>query len=354
MNPRSPKILATATAQPEMEKTVDQAIAYAEQWLEGQDERFRRKALRIFQYAQVDRRYTVTPPEQMIRNESFEARNDRYIHYAIELGEQALKEALERAQLRPDDLDMIITVSCTGFMIPSLDAYLINRLKMRQDVLRLPVTEMGCAAGVSALIYARQLLQANPGKRAAILAAEFPSCTFQAGDRSMTNIVSTAIFGDGVACAILGFDEDKPGPQLGPHGMYHFYDAIDMMGYRVNDDGFQMVLNPRVPDTISAHFPDILPGFLAGHGLKLEDIDHFVFHPGGKKIVQLVESMLHPHGKNIDVTKAVLRDYGNMSSATVLYVLHYIQQQGVAPGQRGLVLSFGPGFSAQRMLLHWT
>ncbi len=350
----NPKILATATVQPQLEENLPQALAYAEQWLEGQDDRLKRKALRIFRYAQVERRYSVTPPENMIRNESLQTRNDRYVHHAIELSEKALRDALDRAQLNARDLDMIITVSCTGFMIPSLDAYLINRLHMRQDTLRLPVTEMGCAAGVSALIYAKQLLQANPGKRAAIIAAEFPSCTFQAGDYSMTNIVSTAIFGDGVACAILGFDEDKPGPSLGAHGMYHFYDAIDMMGYRVNNDGFQMVLDPAVPETIETHFPDILPGFLSEYDLTLDDIDHFVFHPGGKKIVQLVEEMLHAHGKNIDATKAILRDYGNMSSATVLYVLHQIEQQGVKPGDRGLMLSFGPGFSAQRILLHWS
>jgi predicted naringenin-chalcone synthase len=349
-----PKIISTAIAVPELRKTNEESRQHAEVWLAGQDDRLRRKALRIFQYAEVDQRFTVTAPEDMIRFDSFEARNDHYIQSAIKLSGVALEKALERASVDPAELDYIVTVSCTGFMIPSVDAYLINQFGMRQDIVRLPVTEMGCAAGVSALIYVKQLLANQPGKKAAVIAAEFPSCTFQADDFSMANIVSTALFGDGVACAIVAHDPEREGAELGPSGMYHFYDAIHMMGYRVVDSGFQMVLDPQVPETIAGHMPAVLDEFLEKHGWSISELKHFVFHPGGKKIMRLVEELLDPLGKNIDATKEVFRTYGNMSSATVLYVLDHLTRGGVKAGDKGMMLSFGPGFSAQRILLTWS
>ena len=268
------------------------------------------------------------------------------------LGEEVLTGALERANLTPHDIDFIITVSCTGFMIPSLDAYLINQLNMRQDVVRLPVTEMGCAAGVSAMIYAEQFLRANPQKRAAIVSVESPMSTFQHGDFSMANMVSAALFGDGAACAILG-PSDQPGPQVLGSEMFHFFDEIDMMGFHLSDSGFRMVLSPDVPEKIESHFGEILHPFLERFGLTIADIQHLIFHPGGKKIIQLAEQLFAEFEKDLTDTRAVLRDFGNMSSATVLFVLDRLMSRAVPTGDYGLMLSFGPGFSAQRVLLKW-
>lgn len=238
-------------------------------------------------------------------------------------------------------------------MIPSLDAYLINALNLRQDIVRLPVTEMGCAAGVSGMIYAKNFLKSNPGKRAAVIAVESPSATFQLNDFSMANIVSAANFGDGAACVLLSSDEEDSGPVMVDEQMYHFYEAEDMMGFKLTDTGLQMVLDVAVPDTIEEHFPAIIHPFLAKNNLTIQDIQHLIFHPGGKKIIQVVESLFGELGKNIDETKAVLKCYGNMSSATVLYVLERFMENAPVPGDYGLMLSFGPGFSAQRILLQW-
>ena len=238
-------------------------------------------------------------------------------------------------------------------MIPSLDAYLINLLTLRQDIVRLPVTEMGCAAGVSGMIYAKNFLKANPGKRAAVVAVESPTATFQLNDFSMANIVSAAIFGDGAACVLLSSNEEDSGPEILAEEMYHFYDAEEMMGFKLTNTGLQMVLDVAVPETIANHFPDIIHPFLAKNGLDINNINHLIFHPGGKKIIQIVEELFGQLGKNIDETKEVLRLYGNMSSATVLYVLERIMDKKPMPGEKGLMLSFGPGFSAQRILLQW-
>ena len=135
--------------------------------------------------------------------------------------------------------------------------------------------------------------------------------------------------------------------------MYHFYDAEQMMGFKLRNSGLQMILDKSVPETISNHFPAIVHPFLERNGIKIEDVDHLIFHPGGKKIVQTVEALFGSLGKNIDDTKDVLKMYGNMSSVTVLYVLQRFMERDIKPGEKGLMLSFGPGFSAQRVLLEW-
>lgn len=349
----SVKITTVATQLPPYSRETNEIIPFVKQWMQNQDSRFQRKVIKLFEGAGVDKRYSIMDPIEVFTNPSFEARNDIYIREVKKLGKQAIQKALEKVQWQATDLDFIITVSCTGIMIPSVDAYLINDLKMRQDIVRLPVTEMGCAAGVSGIIYAKQFLKANPGKRAAVIAIEAPTATFQLEDYSMTNVVSAAIFGDGAACVLLSSCDTDAGVRIVNEEMYHFYDATEMMGFKLVNTGLQMILDKEVPQTISDHFPAIVHPFLEKSGKTIEDINHLVFHPGGKKIVQTVEDLFGSLGKNIDDTKEVLRLFGNMSSATVLYVLERFLDKGVQKGELGLMLSFGPGFSAQRVLLEF-
>ena len=346
-------VKAVSKALPEFWRSTDEILPFLDIWLKDQDDRFIRKVKKIFESAAVDKRYSIMSPEEVFSDLSFEERNNIYVREGIKLGAKCLETALEKANWQAQDLDYIITVSCTGIMIPSLDAYLINLLKLRQDIVRLPVTEMGCAAGVSGMIYAKNFLKANPGKRAAVVAVESPTATFQLNDFSMANIVSAAIFGDGAACVLLSSNEEDSGPEILAEEMYHFYDAEEMMGFKLTNTGLQMVLDVAVPETIANHFPDIIHPFLSKNGLDINNINHLIFHPGGKKIIQIVEELFGQLGKNIDETKEVLRLYGNMSSATVLYVLERIIDKKPMPGEKGLMLSFGPGFSAQRILLQW-
>lgn len=346
------RLRSAAKSLPQNYRDTADILPFLEAWLADQPQRLRDKALRIFKYAGVDRRYSIMGPEEVFTATSFEEKNKIYSERMTDLGEDALRKALDKAGLEPKELDGIISVSCTGIMIPSVDAFLINRLGLKQDILRLPVTEMGCAAGVSGLIYARSFLRDNSIKNIAVLALESPTSTFQHTDYSMTNIVSAAIFGDGASCAIVSSDADSPGPSIEHQAMYHFYDAPHMMGFDLRNTGLQMVLDPVVPEVIDQHFDLLTNSFLEEKGLKISDIDHFLFHPGGKKIVQAVRDRLSPIGKDIPVTQEVLKEYGNMSSATVLYVLEeYLDKQLAKPGELGFMLSFGPGFTAQRVLL---
>lgn len=364
------RIVSVAKQLPDYSRDTKDILPLVTTWLSGQEERFQRKVVKIFEGAAVDKRYSIMQPEEVFTATSFEQKNNIYVREVKKLGKAVLEKALGKADWNPQSLDYIITVSCTGIMIPSLDAYLVDDVGLRHDITRLPVTEMGCAAGVSGLIYAQNFLSAHPAKRAAVVAVESPTATFQLNDFSMANMVSAAIFGDGAACVLLSSEavaDEKGnrktasakshkkviGPKIIGGEMYHFPDATRMMGFDLTDHGLKMILDIKVPETIAEHFPDIVHPFLEKHGTQIENVDHLIFHPGGRKIVQTVEELFGKLGKNIDDTREVLRKYGNMSSATVLYVLERFMEKDIAEGEQGLILSFGPGFSAQRVLLEW-
>tara|TARA_R110000850_G_scaffold78733_1_gene170098 strand:+ start:1738 stop:2793 length:1056 start_codon:yes stop_codon:yes gene_type:complete len=347
------RIVAVTKSLPQYSRNTKDILPFVKKWLYGQDDRLQRKVLKIFEGAAVDKRYSIMSPEEVFEATSFEDKNNVYIREVKKLGRTVLQQALVKSGWSADSLDYIITVSCTGIMIPSLDAYLINDLDLRKDIVRLPVTEMGCAAGVSGLIYASNFLRSNPGKRAAIVAVESPTATFQLNDYSMANMVSAAIFGDGAACVLLSSEKDAKGPRIVGEEMYHFPNATQMMGFDLTNSGLKMILDPLVPQTIFEHFPEVIHPFLRRYGSSIEKVDHLIFHPGGKKIVETVEDLFGALGKNLEDTRETLRLYGNMSSATVLYVLERFMDKDIPKGDQGLLLSFGPGFSAQRILLQW-
>lgn len=349
----SVKITTVTCLAPQYSRTTPEILPFLDLWLQDQEPRFIKKVKKIFGQAGVDKRYSIMSPEEVFNRSSFEEKNNIYIREGIKLGTESLQKALKKAGWEAHELDYIITVSCTGIMIPSMDAHIINALNLRQDIVRLPVTEMGCAAGISGIIYAKNFLKANPGKRAAVIAVESPTATFQLDDFSMANIVSAAIFGDGAACVLLSSLTEDEGPEIIAGEMYHFYQTIPLMGFNLTNGGLKMVLDVAVPENIEQHFPDVIHPFLAKNGFRINDVDHLIFHPGGKKIIDTVEGLFGKLGKNINETKNILKEYGNMSSATVLYVLERYMERALGTEELGLMLSFGPGFSAQRILLKW-
>lgn len=349
----SVKITAVATQSPPFCKQTKDIIPLVNLWMQGQEERFQRKVIKLFEGAGVNKRFSIMDPAEVFIKTSFEEKNNIYKKQAVNLAEKVVYKALKKAKLQATDLDYIITVSCTGIMIPSMDAYLINTFKMNQNIVRLPVTEMGCVAGVSGLIYAKNFLKSNPNKRAIVVSVEAPTATFQLDDYSMSNVVSAAIFGDGAAAVILSSYEEEKGPKIIDEAMYHFYNTENIMGFDLVNTGLKMILDKTVPDTIEAHFPEIIHPFLEKNNTKIEEVNSLIFHPGGKKIVQVIQDLFGKYGKNIDVTKQVLQDYGNMSSATVFFVLEQFMSKNLKKGEKGVMLSFGPGFTAQRVLLEW-
>jgi alkylresorcinol/alkylpyrone synthase len=355
MNAPVARLLSVAHAVPPHTRTTEELLPLVGLWLHGQPERFREKVLRLFRYSGVERRYSIFAAEEVFTSLSFAERNRIYAQRLLPLAEQAIVEAASRAKVELGEFDAIVSTSCTGICIPGLDAALINRLGLRHDILRLPVFQMGCAGGVAGLIYAQNLLRGGQCKRVLLLAMESPVATLQVQDFSMANMVSAAIFGDGVAAAVLSCDNTsaQPVPEIVDSGMYHFPDAMRLMGFDLIESGLQMVLAPDVPATILQHLESIIVPFLKRNALSPPQVDQYLFHPGGRKILQSVDEWLSTFGKSVPLSHQILRDHGNMSSVTILYIIEQAMLGTHRRGETALVLSFGPGFTAQRALLRW-
>jgi alkylresorcinol/alkylpyrone synthase len=304
--------------------------------------------------AQVNKRYSIFPIEYTVEPRPLSKTNEEYIEHAIKLGRQAAEECLKRAGLRPDEVDLIITVSCTGFMIPSLDAHLINLMGFRSNVRRMPFTELGCAAGAMALGRAADYLKAHPGGNVLIIAVELPSLTFQRKDISQANLISSILFGDGAA-AVLVTGKEHNGPKILVSETYTFPDSLDAMGFDLRDSGFHILLSKDVPEMIGAKIRGLVHGFLERHGRKQEDIKGWILHPGGARLLGNVEKELGLCKCDTQPSWDILSNVGNLSSATILFILQeWLEKRPLKSGEYAMAAAFGPGFSAEFLLLQWT
>lgn len=346
-------IRSTATALPPYSYDQRAARDAVRAWLGDRAGRFER-VLGAFDSGLVGRRASVLPIEQIFAPRSFEAKNRLYMQAAVELGLGAVTSCLDQAGLAPTDIDFFIASSCTGFMIPSVDAVIAHRLGMNRSLARLPITQHGCAGGAVALRQAHEHLLAHPDHKVLVLAVEIPTVTFQTEDFSASNVISASLFGDGAAAVVLTAEGAAHDPHILACDSRMFPDSADLMGFDLTDSGLRIVLSKRVPREIRAHAPKAIAGFLADNGHSLEDIDHFLLHPGGRKIIEGFESAFDLGAGALDLTRGVLARHGNLSSATVLFILDDFRRgdRGRA-GDLGLLVAFGPGFGCESLLLTW-
>lgn len=346
-------VISTAKSLAENYYEQEEAAPWLESWLNdrgGNGETI----VRMCRNAQVAARSTVLPIEDVFRSRSFTENNKMYKEYAIGLGARVSKKVIEESGLTPKDIDMIISVSCTGFMIPSIDAYLINELGMRPDTKRLPITEMGCAAGAAGLSRAREYLKGFPEHRVLLLSVELPTLTFQLDDLSMDNIVATAIFGDGAAAAVLSGTPHNGSPRLADSRTSSLPDSTHLMGFDLGSEGFRIHLSKEIPEAVRAKVRPLVDDFLNANGMDLEEITHLIFHPGGKRILEVYKEELGVSEDSLQFSHKVLRECGNVSSSTVLMVLDEIMRHGeTQKGDTGLILAMGPGFSIEQLLVRW-
>jgi alkylresorcinol/alkylpyrone synthase len=308
----------------------------------------------IVDNAQVHKRHAIFPIDYTIEPRPISKTNDEYIEHAVKLGREAAEKCLQRAGLRADEVDLIITVSCTGFMIPSLDAHLINLMGFRANVRRMPFTELGCAAGAMAMGRAADFLEAYPGGNVLIIAVELPSLTFQRKDISQANLISSILFGDGAA-AVLITGRDCEGPKILVSETYTFPDSLGAMGFDLRDSGFHILLAKDVPEMIGAKIKALVDGFLERHGKTQQDIKGWILHPGGSRLLGNVETALGLTKNDTQPSWDVLGNVGNLSSATILFILQeWLEKRPLQPGDYALAAAFGPGFSAEFLLLQWT
>lgn len=321
---------------------------------EGTD---RRVLDRLHRSAKVRSRHMTLPLERYGELDGFGAANDVFISAATDLGATAVQDALRLAGLSAADVDLLIFTSVTGIATPSIDARLVGRLGLRPDVKRLPLFGLGCAGGAAGLARMHDYLLGRPGHVAVLLSVELCSLTFQRDDASMANLVATALFGDGAA-AVVACGADRQAETSGPtivDTRSHLYpDTGRVMGWDIKDSGFQVVLDPRVPDVVRRHLAADVAGVLGDHGIKREDVTAWVCHPGGPKVLEAVTESLDLPAEALDVTWRHLAGVGNMSSASVLHVLRdTLAERRPPPGTPGVLLAMGPGFACELVLLRW-
>ena len=308
----------------------------------------------VIDNAQVHQRHSMSPIEYLVEPRPLGQTSREYQEHAVRLGRQAAEACLVNAGLTPHDIDMIITVSCTGFMIPSLDAHLINLMGFRSDVRRMPLTELGCAAGAMALTRASEFVRAFPDRTVLIVAVELATSTFQRGDLSQANLISCVLFGDGAAAAVVT-GRPAMGPRILDADTYTFPQSLDAMGFDLRETGFHIVLSKDVPQMIREQIKGIVDRFLGRSGLAREAIAAYILHPGGQKLLSYVEEQLGLCHCDTQFSWDVLSQYGNLSSATILFILHeWLTKKTMKAGEYGLAAAFGPGFSAEVLLLQWS
>ena len=347
----SARLLAAATALPR--HYADQETLVAEFRALWGEKHFNLDRLeQLFKSVRVGGRHLALPIAEYRALESFAARNAAWTRIATELGEVVLRKALDRAGLRPDQLDHIFFTTVTGIATPSIEARLIDRVGLRPDLKRTPIFGLGCVAGAAGIARAADYLRGFPGQCAALIAVELCSLTLQREDLSIANIIASGLFGDGAACVVLG--PGRAGPEvLATRSV--FYPATErVMGWDIVDSGFKIVLSSQVPDLVRARIRGDVDSFLKANGVERSDVRHWICHSGGPKVLEAFEEALEIPRAAVQRTWDSLQQVGNLSSASVLFVLRDLLDSGEAKaGDTGVLMAMGPGFCSELVLLRW-
>src|SRR5215475_10084109 len=345
-----PRILAVATAVPPYPLDQEDVMERV-RLLFGRPQNLDR-LLPVFTNTGIRRRYSCVPIEWYYDAHGWAERNRIYIASALDLLETATRQLLERSGRDKGDITSIVVVSTTGIATPSLDALLMERMGLQRTVRRLPIFGLGCAGGVLGLAHAASQAAVAPGKMVLFLVVELCALSFRRDDWSKSNIVATALFGDGAAAALLSTDGE--GPAMVAAGEHTWPGSLDVMGWDVADDGLKAIFSRDIPNLVTTQLRDAASEFLARHGMVIDDIDRFVCHPGGAKVITALEHAFGLAQGALVEARAVLRDYGNMSATTVMFVLERILAKAGATGERwerALMNALGPGFSAGFLVL---
>lgn len=340
-NALHPKLLALTTATPKYKIRQADVEELGSKIFANRAEVFSRMQ-NIYTNSGIDTRYSCVDLDWYERDHNWPERNDLYVENAVTLLRQSTLSCLTQAGLTPADVDGLVTVSTTGVATPSLDALLMKELPFRSDMQRLPIFGLGCAGGVLGLSRAAMLAKAQPGSRWLVLVVELCGLTFRNQDKSKSNIVATALFGDGAAAALIS--TVGKGPAIESSGEHTWPDTLDVMGWRLKEDGFGVLFHRDIPNLVRRDMRNAAAEFLDRNGLSVSDIDHFVVHPGGAKVIDAMQDAFGSAPAAFNDARSVLRDFGNMSAATVLFVLERTLNRGASG--RYLMSALGPGFTA--------
>ena len=355
------KIVGVASAEPKFRYRQREITAALERYWEGRLEKPELLA-RFHSRVGVDYRHLAFPLERYAQFSSWRETNAAWFEFAQELGERAIEGALEDAGLSPADVNALFVVSITGVASPSLDARLINRMGLPRDIKRTPIFGVGCVGGALGLSRAADHVLAYPRQNAVLLAVEACSLTIQRDDLSTAAIIASGLFGDGAAAVVVAGAEapltsharDRPRPKILASKSAFYPDSEDLMGWDISEHGFKIVLSPRLGEFIEANLAPDVDGFLGEHRLCRSDIGTWVIHTGGPKVLEAIQKALELPERHLARSWECLRNYGNLSSPSVLMVLDdVIANAPPSPGSLGVLLAMGPGFCSELILLQW-
>lgn len=344
------RLLSIATAVPPYTVSQSEAKAFAASFFQKDFKQLDR-LLPVFDNTQIQNRHLAQSPDWYAQPHTFTETNALYEQVALDLSATAAKQALQQAATMPEDIGLVVFVSTTGIATPSLDAKLIQRLELSPHTCRLPVWGLGCAGGVAGVARAAELARANRGRAVLLVAVELCSLTFQYNDRSKSNLIATSLFGDGAAAAVLKTDGNGP-EILGSHSTL-FEDSEDVMGWDLVQTGLRVRFSRHIPTIIDRYLPDLRQKACDEWGVAPDMLHHYVAHPGGAKVLAAYIDSLRLSASDFRYAYEVLSCYGNMSSASVLFVLERFLLNQSPTGDYGVMLSLGPGFSAEQVLFRW-
>ncbi|MBP2241301.1 alkylresorcinol/alkylpyrone synthase [Cytobacillus eiseniae] len=323
------------------------------------------RLLRVFKNGHIEKRHFVKGIDWFKTDKTFKERNDAYIESAVELGVRAIENCLHNRMFLESDLatleiDAIFCISSSGIATPSIEARIMNHLPFSSHTKRIPIWGLGCAGGAAGLSRAYEYCLAFPKAKVLVLTIELCSLTFQRNDHSKSNLIGTSLFADGVACAlIIGEEVDKeslqvarPIPAIIATQSTLFPSTLDVMGWEVKNDGLYVVFSKDIPAIIESSLKPNVNSFLNEHQIAIKDLHHFIAHPGGKKVIDAYVQSLEINSEMTTIPLNVLKQFGNMSSSTILYVLKQFMEKG-KEGEYGLATALGPGFSSELLLLRW-
>lgn len=310
---------------------------------------------RLHAGARVSSRHLVLPLEQYATLTGFGESNDLFIANAVQLGAAALSGALQRAGIRGDEVDVVISTTVTGIAVPSIEARIAQVVGLRPDVKRVPLFGLGCVAGAAGIARLHDYLVGHPNEVGALVSVELCSLTVQRDDRSVANLVASALFGDGAAAVVaVGAGRPEPGPRVVDSRSRLYPGTERTLGMDAGAGGLRIVLDARVPALVMEHLGADVRTFLAGHGLQVEDVGAWVSHPGGPKVIEAIEAELALAGDPLELTWRSLDQVGNLSSSSVLHVLRdTLDKRSPNPGTPGMLMAMGPGFCSELVLLRW-
>lgn len=352
---KNPAVAAVGTALPRHHYDQDQLADLARRFLPALERRPGTLA-RFFRRVGVRGRFLALPAEAYARLDGLESRNRAWLEVSLDLAGKAAAQALARAGLEAGDIDALISTTVTGLAVPSLEARLMNRMPFPKSATRVPLFGLGCLGGAAALARAADHLRAHPDGAALVLAVELCSLTVQRDDPSLANVISAGLFGDGAAAAVLVGPRHRlagRGPRVQASGSALFPDTERVMGWDVVDGGFKVVLDPSVPEVVERELPAVIDGFLAGQGLNRAAVGDWISHPGGPAVIDAVERGLELEAGTLEPSRRSLAEVGNLSSASVLFLLGERLERPPAPGTCGVLMAMGPAFCAEAVLLRW-